>query len=84
MSQDSLPCPPQIRNSGSPPAHLSLSNTTPLDAPSWLLTPQRTPDCVEGIAGSAVLAHHGEIHNNLMIALRLELIAQNAELARHD
>jgi hypothetical protein len=84
MSRDSLPCPPQMRNGGSPPTHLSPSNATLLDAPHWLLPPQRAPDCTKGVVGSVILAHHGAIHDNLMIALRLELIAQNAELARHD
>ncbi len=37
MNQDPLPYPPQMRNGGSLPAHLSLSSDTPLDASYWLL-----------------------------------------------
>jgi hypothetical protein len=82
MSRDPLLCPPQMRNGGLPLAHLSPSNASPLDAPRWLLPSQRTPDCMEGALCSVILANHGAIQDNLMIALRLEVIAQNAELAR--
>jgi hypothetical protein len=36
MSRDPLPCPPQMRNGGPPPAHLSLSSDTPIDPHGWL------------------------------------------------
>ena len=32
MSRDPLPCPPQMRNGGSPPAHLSLSSDATIDS----------------------------------------------------
>jgi hypothetical protein len=38
MSQDPLPCPPQLRNGGSPPAYLSSSLDTPIDPHGWLKT----------------------------------------------
>jgi len=47
MSRDALPYPPQMRNGGSPPAHLSSSN---LSDPSWWLhlkwsqPPPRAPE----------------------------------------
>ena len=47
MSQDTLPYPPQMRNGGSPPAHLSSSY---LSNPSWWLKfkwsqpPPRAPE----------------------------------------
>jgi hypothetical protein len=49
MNQDPLPYPPQMRNGGSPPAHLSSSS---LSDPSrwlqykWLQPPPRAPDWV--------------------------------------
>ncbi len=49
MNQDPLPYPPQMRNGGSPPAHLSLSS---LSNPSawlqykWSQPPPRAPDWV--------------------------------------
>jgi hypothetical protein len=36
MNQDPLSYPPQIKNGGSPPTHLSSSLDTPLDASYWL------------------------------------------------
>jgi hypothetical protein len=46
MSGESLPCPPQMSNGGSPPAHLSLSSAFALGESQWLYPPQRAPDAL--------------------------------------
>jgi hypothetical protein len=55
MSRDSLPYSPQMRNGGSPPAHLSSSSDTLLNTPywlryNWLQPPPHAPDWVLGWA----------------------------------
>ena len=44
MSREYLPCPPQMRNDGPPPAHLSSSSAFALGESRWLYPPQRAPD----------------------------------------
>ena len=44
MSREYLPCPPQMRNGGPPPAHLSSSSAFALGESRWLYPPQRAPD----------------------------------------
>ena len=46
MSGESLPCPPQMSNGGSPPAHLSSSSAFALGESRWLYPPQRAPDAL--------------------------------------
>jgi hypothetical protein len=54
MSRDPLPCPPQMRNGGSLPAHSSSSSDAPIDPSGWLKIkwsqpPPRAPDWVSVI-----------------------------------
>ena len=72
MSQEYLPCPPQMRNGGPPPVHLSLS--TAFAESRWLYPPQRAPDAlgqsildflaqcrqIETDGREALVAHHEE------------------------
>jgi hypothetical protein len=46
MSREYLPCPPQMRNGGPPPAHLSSSSAFALGDSRWLYPPQRAPDAL--------------------------------------
>ena len=74
MSREYLPCPPQMRNGGPPPAHLSSSTAFSLGEPRWLYPPQRAPDAlgqsildflarcrqIEMDCREALVAHHEE------------------------
>ena len=74
MSREYLPCPPQMRNGGPPPAHLSSSTAFSLGEPRWLYPPQRAPDALgqsildflarcrqlETDCREALVAHHEE------------------------
>ena len=44
MDQNPFPYPLQMRNGGSPPAHLPSSTAIPLDPLCWLAPPQRAPE----------------------------------------
>ncbi len=46
MSGEYLPCPPQMGNGGSPPAHLSSSSAFALGESQWLYPPQHAPDAL--------------------------------------
>jgi hypothetical protein len=46
MSREYLPCPPQMRNDGPLPAHLSSSSAFALGESRWLYPPQRAPDAL--------------------------------------
>jgi hypothetical protein len=85
MSQDPLPCPPQMRNDGLPRAHLSPSPATLLGLPHWLAPPQcapelLTPECASWVATFAK-ANFDAILSKWMIALYQEGLAQYAEQA---
>ena len=74
MSREYLPCPPQMRNGGPPPAHLPSSTAFALDESQWLYPPQRAPDAlgqsisdflaqcrqIETDGREALVAHHEE------------------------
>ena len=74
MSREYLPCPPQMRNGGPPPAHLSSSTAYALGESRWLYPPQRAPDAlgqsildflaqcrqIETDGREALVAHHEE------------------------
>jgi hypothetical protein len=74
MSREYLPCPPQMRNGGPPPAHLSSSTAFALGESRWLYPPQRAPDTlgqsildflaqcrqIETDGREALVAHHEE------------------------
>ncbi len=80
MSQNSLPCPPQMRNCGLPPAHLSSSSATLLGLPCWLAPPQCTPEqCAPEHASSVTtdtLAHYNTLIINRAIAFYQARLAQ--------
>jgi hypothetical protein len=73
MSRESITRPPQMRNGGSPPAHLPSSTTTPLDPLRWLAPPQRAPEPQPPVrasdAATSALAHYDKIMSQQMISL---------------
>jgi hypothetical protein len=87
MIRNPLQYPPQMRNGGSPPAHLPSSMATPLDPLRWLAPPQRAPDLQPPVrasdAASSALAHYEEIMSQQMISLYKQALAECAELAAH-
>jgi hypothetical protein len=87
MSRESITRPPQMRNGGSPPAHLPSSTATPLDPPRWLAPPQRTPEPQPPVrasdAASSASAHYEEINSQMMISFHGQALAECAELTAH-
>ncbi len=87
MSRESITPPPQMRNGGSPPAHLPSSTATPLDPPRWLVPPQDAPEPQPPVhasdAATSTLAHYEEIMCQKMISLYKQALAECAELAAH-
>jgi hypothetical protein len=87
MDRNSLPYPLQMRNGGSPPAHLPSSTATPLDPLRWLAAPQRAPEPQPPVrasdAATSALAHYEEIMSQKMISLHKQALAECAELAAH-
>jgi hypothetical protein len=87
MDQNPLPYPLQMRNGGSPPAHLPSSTATPLDPLRWLAPPQRSPEPQPPVrvsdAATSALAHYEEIMSQQMISLHEQALAECAELAAH-
>jgi hypothetical protein len=87
MSRESITCPPQMRNGGSPPAHLPSSTATPLDPPCWLAPPQRAPEPQPPVrasdAASSASAHYKEINSQMMISFHGQALANCTELTAH-
>jgi hypothetical protein len=87
MDQNPLPYPLQMRNGGSPPAHLPSSMATPLDPLRWLVPPQRAPEPQPPVhasdAATSALAHYEEIMSQQMISLHKQALAECAKLAAH-
>jgi hypothetical protein len=87
MNRNPLPYPLQMRNGGSPPAHLPSSTATPLDPLRWLSPPQRAlepqPPVRASDAATSALAHYKEIMSQQMISLNEQALAEYAELAAH-
>jgi hypothetical protein len=87
MSRESITRPPQLRNGGSPLAHLPSSTATPLDPLRWLAPPQRAPELQPPVrasdAATSTLAHYNEIMSQQMISLYKQALAECAELAAH-
>jgi hypothetical protein len=87
MDRNPLPYPLQMRNSGSPTAHLPSSTATPLDPLRWLAPPQRAPEPQPPVrasdAATSALAHYEEIMSQQMISLNKQTLAKCAELAVH-
>jgi hypothetical protein len=76
MSREYLPCPPQMRNGGPPPAHLSSS--TAFAESRWLYPPQRALD-VLGQSVLDFLAQYRQIKTNG----REALVAHQEECRRY-
>jgi hypothetical protein len=87
MSRDSLPCPPQMRNSCSLLAHLCSSLATLLGLPRWLMLPQRIPkQCAPKPASYATtyaLAQYNAVVIDRAIQLHQACLAQCTELNEH-
>ena len=87
MDRNPLPYPLQMRNGGSPPAHLPSSTAPPLDPLRWLAPPQRAPEPQPPVrtsdAATSALAHYEEIMSQQMISLHEQALAECAELAAH-
>ncbi len=87
MDRNPLPYPLQVRNGGSPPAHLPSSTATPLNPPRWLAPPQHAPEPQPPVrasdAATSALAHYEEIMSQQMISLLEQALAECAELAAH-
>ncbi len=88
MSRDYLPCPPQMRNGGLPPAHLSFSlEFTLLHPCHWLAPPQHAPerhapDCVIYVATYALAQYNAIIDDRAINLLKVHL-AHCAKHAEH-
>jgi hypothetical protein len=86
MSQD-ISCPPQMRNGGLTPAHLSPFLATLSGLPHWLVPPQRTPELLPPESASWVAtiaeAHFEVIISQRMISLYQESLAQYDNHAAH-
>jgi hypothetical protein len=87
MNRNPLPYPLQMRNGGSPPAHLPSSMATPLDPLRWLVPPQCIPKPQPLVhtsdAATCALAHYEEIMSQQMIPLHVQALTKCAELAAH-
>jgi hypothetical protein len=87
MNQNPLPYPLQMRNGGSPPAHLPSSTATLLDPLHWLAPPQRAPEPQPPVhmsdAATSALAHYNKIISQRMISLYKQALTKCAELAAH-
>jgi hypothetical protein len=88
MDRNPVPYPLQMRNGGSPPAHLPSSTATPLDPLRWLAPPQSAPEPQPPVrtsdAATSALAHYKEIMSQQMISLHEQALAECAKLAAHD
>jgi hypothetical protein len=82
MSQNPLPCRPQIRNGGLPLAHLFSSTAALLDPQYWIEPPQRAPEHASVDATLLTKAHFDAIMCNMMIALYQE--GRLAQCAKHS
>ncbi len=84
MNQNPLPYPLQMRNGGSPPAHLPSSMATPLDPLRWLVPPQHAPEPQPLVrtsdAATSALAHYDEIISQWIFD---QALAKYAKLAAH-
>jgi hypothetical protein len=87
MDRNPLPYPLQMRNGGSPPAHLPSSTATPLDPLRWLAPPQCAPEPQPPVHASdavtSALAHYEEIMSQQMISLHEQALAECAKLVAH-
>ncbi len=84
MNRNPLPYPLQMRNGGSPLAHLPSSTATPLDPLHWLAPPLRTPEPQPPVhasdAATSALAHYDEIISQQIFD---QALAECAKLAAH-
>ena len=76
MSREYLPCPPQMRNGGPPPAHLSSSMA--FAEARWLYPPQRAPDML----GQSILDFLAQCRQTKMDS-REALVAHYEECRRY-
>jgi hypothetical protein len=88
MSRESLPCPPQMRNGGSLPAHLSSSFAAILGPRRWLAPPKCTPalgapDCTSYEATYTLTQYNTVIVDRAINILQVHLsqATKNAERA---
>ena len=92
MSRESLPCPPQMRNGGSPPAHLSSSTAVALGESRWLYPPQHAPNALRPLFSDFLAAQCEQIETDFCRhqdeaarakAVADELVVLNKERRRH-
>jgi hypothetical protein len=73
MSRDPLPCPPEMRNGGLPPADLSSSSDALLGPQCWLTPPQPAPEPLALERVPYVTTYTLALHNAILIERVIQL-----------